>query len=471
MSNLKQIGYFAVAVLSVKGLGFLLLPISTRFLSQVEFGQLNFLVTVSALCSLILSIGLPELLLKQQYNTHTEKLALFRDAVITTFIFSLLFAGCSLIFSEQIAHQLPAKVDPLDLRLLIVNLVLSALIGIPYIYYRLTNNARTYCYLCISHALVQTTLTITLLFLGFSITGVMVSGVVSSLLIVCISYFDILKVINVSYSEFSWRIQGKQTVFIISIVISSLFIYAGNGAENWFIVANFDETLLANYYVAAQFAVLTSFTFEPIRLWWFAKRFSLVKNNKSEYESKAILCLNVGLALCVVMSVLAPITLNLVLPDNYHGNEHWLVLLIVVVAIRHHSDILNIGCYTHKNGIWVPIINFLTALVGLSLLYLLVPMFGVEGAILSLIIMQSFKLLCFYLTSQKFVPLTFKLSSLAPSWLALLIIAGISFMPGNLILQLGVLLAYIFVFINQYKSIILRVIKKTVEERKYAQLL
>ena len=98
MSNLKQIGYFAVAVLSVKGLGFLLLPISTRFLSQVEFGQLNFLVTVSALCSLILSIGLPELLLKQQYNTHTEKLALFRDAVITTFIFSLLFAGCSLIF-------------------------------------------------------------------------------------------------------------------------------------------------------------------------------------------------------------------------------------------------------------------------------------------------------------------------------------------------------------------------------------
>lgn len=73
MSNLKQIGYFALAIFAVKGFGFLLLPITTRFLAKSEFGELNFLVTMSALCSLVVSLGLPELLLKQQYPSFREK--------------------------------------------------------------------------------------------------------------------------------------------------------------------------------------------------------------------------------------------------------------------------------------------------------------------------------------------------------------------------------------------------------------
>ncbi|URQ88899.1 oligosaccharide flippase family protein [Pseudoalteromonas sp. SCSIO 43101] len=472
MSNLKQIGYFALAIFAVKGFGFLLLPITTRFLEKSEFGELNFLVTMSALCSLVVSLGLPELLLKQQYPSFREKMALFRDSLVLTICFSALFLGCSFIFSEQIIATLPAQIKVIDFRLLILNLTFASVLAIPYTYYRLFGYAQKYCFFSIAHTVMQTCLTVTLLVLGLSVTGVMISGVVCTFMIMLVTLSDMRHVLKVSYSRFSWRIEKSQTLFLTSIIASGLFVYVGNGAENWFIVAQFNESVLASYYVAAQFAIITSFTFEPIRLWWFAKRFSLIKQDKTQYQNYAITSLNAGLAMCVLMSLLAPIALNSVLPAEYHGKDSWLILLIIVVAIRHHSDIFNIGCYMHKNGVFVSLINFITALLGLSLLYFLVPNFGVEGAILSLIIMQSFKLVCLYSVSQYFEPLNLNFAALIPSWLALASITFITLQFNELSYAKWVVcLIYLVGLAFQYKSLIKHVITSLMKEHQYAQLL
>ncbi|MEI8706929.1 oligosaccharide flippase family protein [Pseudoalteromonas sp. B62] len=66
MNGIKQIAYFGLSTLSLKVLGFALLPISTRILSQTEFGELTFLVSISAVMSLLLCLGLPELLLSNK---------------------------------------------------------------------------------------------------------------------------------------------------------------------------------------------------------------------------------------------------------------------------------------------------------------------------------------------------------------------------------------------------------------------
>ncbi|QLE09387.1 oligosaccharide flippase family protein [Pseudoalteromonas shioyasakiensis] len=472
MSNLKQIVYFALAIFAVKGFGFLLLPITTRFLEKSEFGELNFLVTMSALCSLVVSLGLPELLLKQQYPSFREKMALFRDSLVLTICFSALFLGCSFIFSEQIIATLPAQIKVIDFRLLILNLTFASVLAIPYTYYRLFGYAQKYCFFSIAHTVMQTCLTVTLLVLGLSVTGVMISGVVCTFMIMLVTLSDMRHVLKVSYSRFSWRIEKSQTLFLTSIIASGLFVYVGNGAENWFIVARFNESVLASYYVAAQFAIITSFTFEPIRLWWFAKRFSLIKQDKIQYQNYAIISLNAGLAMCVLMSLLAPIALNSVLPAEYHGKDSWLILLIIVVAIRHHSDIFNIGCYMHKNGVFVSLINFITALLGLSLLYFLVPNFGVEGAILSLIIMQSFKLVCLYSVSQYLEPLNLNFAALIPSWLALASITFITLQFNELSYAKWVVcLIYLVGLVFQYKSLIKHVITSLMKEHHYAQLL
>lgn len=147
-------------------------------------------------------------------------------------------------------------------------------------------------------------------------------------------------------------------------------------------------------------------------------------------------------------------------------------LLIIVVAIRHHSDIFNIGCYMHKNGVFVSIINFFTALLGLSLLYFLVPKLGVEGAILALIIMQSFKLVCLYSVSQYFEPLKLNFAALVPSWLALGSITVITLQFSELSLAKWIVcFIYIVGLAYQYRALIKQVIKSLMKEHHHAQLL
>ena len=75
MNGIKQIAYFGLSTLLLKGLGFALLPISTRLLNQTQFGELNFLVSISAVMSLLLCLGLPELLFKQQMKSEAHKRA------------------------------------------------------------------------------------------------------------------------------------------------------------------------------------------------------------------------------------------------------------------------------------------------------------------------------------------------------------------------------------------------------------
>ena len=144
----------------------------------------------------------------------------------------------------------------IDFKLLIINLAFAHTCY-PYTYYRLFDHAQKYCFFSIAHAVIQTCLTITLLVLGFNVTGVMVSGVVCTFIILALTLSDMRSALKVSYSRFSWRIKKSQAVFLLSIIASGLFVYAGNGAENWFIVAEFNEKLLASYYVAAQFAIIT----------------------------------------------------------------------------------------------------------------------------------------------------------------------------------------------------------------------
>jgi len=86
MNAMKQVLYFGFSTLALKGLGFALLPISTRLLTQSQFGELNFLVSISAVLSLLLCLGLPELIFKQQSANPKQKLALFRDSILLSIL-------------------------------------------------------------------------------------------------------------------------------------------------------------------------------------------------------------------------------------------------------------------------------------------------------------------------------------------------------------------------------------------------
>jgi len=135
MNGLKQIAYFGLSTLLLKGLGFALLPISTRLLSPAQFGELNFLVSISAVMSLLLCLGLPELLFKQQMKSVVFKQALFRDALILCSVLSTAFVIAVVLFADLLLNLLPISVNQIDLQLLAVNLAFSSVLSIVFCFF------------------------------------------------------------------------------------------------------------------------------------------------------------------------------------------------------------------------------------------------------------------------------------------------------------------------------------------------
>lgn len=453
MGGMKQVAYFGVSTLVLKGLGFALLPISTRLLNQNQFGELNFLVSISAVLSLLLCLGLPELLFKQQTKTLIEKKALFRDCFVICAGFNCIFILLSFIFIDKLTALLPITINPFDLKLLILNLAASSLLSIIFCYFRYYEMAKQFCCLAILQGVGQTLLTVYLLWLGYGVTGVMVSGAICSSLILLVALNIVIKEVSVSFTNVKWSVSGSSSLFLLSIVVSSLFVYANNGAENWFIVAKTSKETLAQYYVALQFAVMTSFTFEPVRMWWFARRFNELKADKERYVYLCELSLEIGLVLCAIMLILAPIVFTLILPLSYQSNTWLLPTLILIVALRHHSDLLNIGCFIHRNALFVTLNNGASALIVLGLLALLVPSFGVLGAVIALLIAQVFKACMFFYFSQNLEPLDFSAKRLTTSWVSFISLYGVSIyhFSHQLVLQLVIMVIYLFFFYKKYR--------------------
>ena len=62
MKQLAQIGLYSVAVFAAKAVSIVMLPIIARYLSPVEYGQLNLLVTFSVVVGLLLTMGVGDTL-------------------------------------------------------------------------------------------------------------------------------------------------------------------------------------------------------------------------------------------------------------------------------------------------------------------------------------------------------------------------------------------------------------------------
>lgn len=469
MNGLKQIAYFGLSTLLLKGLGFALLPISTRLLSPAQFGELNFLVSISAVMSLLLCLGLPELLFKQQMKSVVFKQALFRDALILCSVLSTAFVIAVVLFADLLLNLLPISVNQIDLQLLAVNLAFSSVLSIVFCFFRYYEMAKQFCYLAVLQGVGQTLLTIILLYLGYGVTGVMLSGVIASFIVLILSLWQIARTINISFKCIAWNITPKNTLFLLSIIVSSLFVYANNGAENWYIVASVGKEKLAQYYVALQFAVMTSFTFEPIRMWWFSRRFDELTSSRNHYVFLCELSLEIAITLCCIMLLLAPHLFTLVLPQNYLLNAWLLPSLILIVVLRHHSDLLNIGCYVHYNGLFVTIINAVSATSVLIALSFLVPKWGILGAVVSLALAQTLKTLLFVVISQKLEHLAFKVHSLLPSWLCFILVFSLSVTQVSyyIVGQVAVLICLFAVLFKKYKHHITGILQRLLARKAH----
>jgi len=116
----------------------------------------------------------------------------------------------------------------------------------------------------------------------------------------------------------------------------------------------------------------------------------------------------VSVLICGVIGLIGPYLITVLTPTEFHGAITILPWLLLCTLIKMISELLNLGCFVNKDSQTQMHINFFSCGVGAILLLLLVPSFMIFGAITSLLLANSLRLVLFYYFSQKELYLPYK---------------------------------------------------------------
>lgn len=447
MNSVRQLIYYGLAIVSLKGISFLMMPFITHQLSVEAYGELNLLVSLAAVLSLVLSLGIAELLFRF-YDEGEIKHQ--NDLMTTSFVITSCSAGLCCIIAGLCYLNSDVFTNPYfvpsDLSLLLLSLAGNLLIAIPLCLMRIRKSAFDFMRFSVLQGILQASLTYWFVSIGMGITGILLSGAVAScviaLVIVCY-YRDIL-----FNGRFSLPI--SQCKYMASITVSAMFLYALNGSENWFIAAKVGKESLAIYVVAAQFALITSIAFEPFRMWWYPQRFTFYKQSPKKAATGAVYGLEMATLIALGMMFFGPLVIDWLLPQSYQGSKPVLAILCLVGVLRTQTDLFNLGCFLTDTAKHVPAINGFCALLALITTYFAIHFYQVSGLLYSLILVAFIRMSLFWYISQRLAYLNYAMKHVLFCW-GMLIITAISSTYEWSIISLCLGIMFVCVLCREYQ--------------------
>lgn len=408
MNKTTNILYYGLAILSLKGISLVMMPIMTRYLSVSDYGMLNFLVSIASMLSIVLSLGLSELLYRfNSFKNNSQRLRFYKACLKVALCSAGLCFLFAIFFVDILVTLLPTQVSNEALRLLFINLGGSVVLALPLAILRIHGKAKVFMFTSVSQGVLQAILTLLLLEAGYGVVGVMFSGAAVVWFILFFLAWHYRAFISVNENS-GTSITNEHGLYILSITLSSLFAYGLNGAENWFLVSFQGKETLAMYFVATQFALVTSIAFEPFRLWWFPQRFNTFQSNEQKAADIPLYGLAYALLIVITMMTLGPFMIDLLLPNEYAESKKILPWLCVVFFIKTISELLNLGCYYKNNAQAAPIINGLCAVLAILGCYLSLKYYDLYMMLYVLIAVHTIRSLMFLIRSQILVNLPYK---------------------------------------------------------------
>lgn len=418
--------YYAVGLLLMKGISLLMLPVLTHQLLPREYGQLEVLLTIINLGSLILGFGLVDALYRfaGMAQNETERKQVVARVFGLVWIIALASLVVLWLLAPQVQRLLPAETRLADVRWVLSALPFEGVIGVPLAWLRMRNQARLFFVVTAGKAVIQSLLTGWWLWLGWGVSGVLASGTLT-----CIALALLLSLWQWRDSgiRFDWQSYRPLMRYGMPLVVSGLAGFALSGLDRWLLADVVGETLLAYYAVAGKLALAVGLLLQPFALWWYPRRFMLLKEPDGLRLNAhySVLGSVLGFATAGVVGLTAPLLIRWLTPESYHGAIAYIPLLVLGMAVRNVSDLLNVGCFSGEESKAQMFINLGCSALGVAGFLLTIPQFGVGGVIWTLLLVYMVRALAFYLVSQRLLPLPYRLSmlwassagSLAMMWL------------------------------------------------------
>jgi len=413
-SGLKQTFIYGISIALMKGVSLLMLPFIAHHLSTEEFGRLEVISTLAIIGSILVGMGLEDTLFRfagAARDPQQQRRLAAEIFTLTLIIGSIAITG-GWLMAELIASWIPGKPTVYEVQLVLSMLALEGCIAIPLGWLRMRNRAISFFLATTGRATTQALIVVVQLSFDRGVAGILEAALIAAVIQVIVLGYLHIRDTGIGLT----RNTGVQSfIYSLPIVGSGLVAFALNGLDRWVLAEHTSLTDVAQFGVAAKFALAVVLLMQPFTMWWSPRRFAVL--NEKNGREKVVRFISLGVVLILIVSVLtsiiSPLLITWLLPDSYAMAGQYVLGLVLIMLLREMVELFKLGCFTGKTTSAQLIINTIASAVGIAAMLLWAPVYAVWGVIFALILAQALRLLLFFIAGQYFLPLPFDLRSLS----------------------------------------------------------
>ncbi len=400
--------YYAASVLLDKGFALLTIPLAAAYLAPADFGRLDVAVSLLELAGLLMSLGLGECLLRfaSTADDEAERSRVAAELLGTGVAAAVVAGGVLQLLLPFLVEALSIKIDLWAMRWGVLGATVTAFIDMPLMWMRLRQRAS----LLFAFTTLRSTLQVAgmwLVFhLGYGVNGLMVSNA-----LIAISFAAILSGLHFKAHgiALSGRAFHRAGVYGTPLVLSGLATFAVGSLSRWFIAGRIPDAEIAHLALALKLALATALVLQPFTFWWIARRMAILKE-PAGLERSAV-AWGLGVSVLVIgaagINLVAPVFIGVVFPAGYHPAIALLPAAVMVSVMNELNTLSNVGSHLRRTGFHVMAINMAGGATAIAGYALLVPLWGVLGAIAAMVAGHGMRLVLFLIDGRRIAPIPY----------------------------------------------------------------
>ena len=404
---------YGLGILLTKAVAFLMLPIYTRFLTPTDYGILQLTTMILEVVTIFAGSRIAYGIFVYYHKAADED---GRRVVLSTALILLAVTyGLAALATIAVAPQVAGLVFGAEGRfttyvtLAALGMAFEALILVPMSLFRLRDDSKGFVMVSLARLVLQVVLNlVTLVVLDMGVSGVLVSGLLSNLLIG--GWLAVRMVRDVGF-RFRWA-EGREFIkFGLPLVAMQVATFIYTFGDRYFLNRAADEAAVGVYGLAYQFGFLVgTLGFMPFALVWDPMRFGVAKRpDRDAIFARVFIYLNlVFITASLGVTIFAGDVLRMIADQNFHGAATFIPLIVIAYVFQAWGSFMNIGMFVTEKPGYFTWANYAAAAVAVAGYFLLIPRYLVWGASVTIVASLFTRFWLTYVYSQKLWPVRYE---------------------------------------------------------------
>jgi O-antigen/teichoic acid export membrane protein len=438
-----------------RAVGFFMIPIYTRLISPADYGVLELVTICGGILSLIISFTSSETLARFFY---AEKESSRRSLVASTAVIGAAVGGCLLVtLAVSCASQIGLLVfDTHDydglIALSFVGSWCAFLLDIGTAYLRLRYMSTHFMAAVVAQVVL--TLGLNIYFVVWEelgIRGILYSNIISSL---CVGGAITLPILWVAKARFSLQLFIEFVKFGVPLLPSQLGLWLGYLSNRFFLQRYASLTDVGLFSFGYNIGVLVSrFVSTPLNYFWAPRKLELLLSLSSEapivVSRVCIYSTILVVFVALLLSLAARDLVKIIAGAEYFRSHEIIPVIGLAIAVGSLENHVNAGMLMEKRTSLLSMCGAISLVVVLVANYMLVPLLGMWGAAIAILMSNAIRVSLVYFLSQSVYPLPFEVVRLLKVYGVALVVYGLGelfVVHDNAVIELGLRVLFACIF-------------------------